>query len=218
MSTVFLFADEAGDFNFSRQPKASKYYIICTVATTSCDVANDLLMLKRRLAWKGAPLRDYFHCSEDKQEIRDAVFETISHHDFTVQATIMEKSKAQPQVRPTDERFYQYGWLYHLRHSNKRFLSPLDSIQITAASIGSKAKRVAFEDGVRDVCRQIIPKDRFRTAFWPCQTDPCLQLADYCTWAIQRKWERGSSRSYDLIAKRINYEYELWEHGEVHYY
>src|SRR6185437_3685642 len=112
MSTVFLFANEAGDFNFTRQPKASKYYIICTVATTSCDVANDLLMLKRRLAWKGAPLRDYFHCSKDKQEIRDAVFETISHHDFTVQATIMEKSKAQPQVRPTDE-LWEHGEVHY---------------------------------------------------------------------------------------------------------
>lgn len=175
-------------------------------------------MLRRRLAWKGTPIRDFFHCTYDRQEVRDAVFDLISKHDFTVQATIMEKSKAQPQTRTTEDRFYQYGWLYHLRHSSKRFLSANDSIQVTAATIGKKAKRITFEDAVRDVCQQIIPKKRFRTAFWPSETDPCLQLADYCTWAIQRKWERDDARSYELIAKKINYEYELWEHGTIHYY
>lgn len=215
---MFLFADEAGDFCFKPGDGPSKYYILCTVATTSCGIGQELLMLKRRLAWKGAPIRDHFHCTYDRQEVRDAVFELISQHDFTVQATVMEKSKAQPQTRTTEDRFYQYGWLYHLRHASKRFLSPNDSIQVTAATIGKRAKRITFEDAVKDVCQQIISKKRFRTAFWPSETDPCLQLADYCTWAIQRKWERGDARSYDLIAKKINYEYELWEHGTTHYY
>lgn len=159
-----------------------------------------------------------FHCTYDKQAVRDAVYDMISRHDFTVQATIMEKSKAQPQVRKTEDRFYKYAWLYHLRHSSNRFLSSNDSLMVTAATIGKAAKRVSFEDSVRDVCKQIVPNKSLRTAFWPSQTDPCLQLADYCTWAIQRKWERGDARSYDLIAKKINYEFNLWEHGNTHYY
>jgi hypothetical protein len=48
--------------------------------------------------------------------------------------------------------------------------------------------------------------------------DPCLQAADYCTWAIQKKWERGNVRSYDLIAKRITRERDLWAHGPKHHY
>ncbi|MBB3990624.1 hypothetical protein GGR19_002044 [Croceicoccus naphthovorans] len=130
----------------------------------------------------------------------------------------MEKSKAQPQTRTTEDRFYQYGWLYHLKHSSPKFLGPNDSIQVTAATIGKKAKRVSFEDAVRDVCKQIIPKKRVRTAFWPAETDPCLQIADYCCWAIQRKWEKGDSRSYDHIAKKVNYEFDLWSHGKHHYF
>ncbi|WP_221403549.1 hypothetical protein, partial [Croceicoccus naphthovorans] len=167
---------------------------------------------------KGSPIRDCFHCTYDKQEVRDEVFTLLSEQDFTVQATIMEKSKAQPQTRTTEDRFYQYGWLYHLKHSSPKFLGPNDSIQVTAATIGKKAKRVSFEDAVRDVCKQIIPKKRVRTAFWPAETDPCLQIADYCCWAIQRKWEKGDSRSYDHIAKKVNYEFDLWSHGKHHYF
>ena len=175
-------------------------------------------MLKRRMAWKGAPIRDSFHCTYDRQEVRDEVFSLLATQDFTVQATIMEKSKAQPQTRTSEDRFYQYGWLYHLKHSSPKFLAANDSIQVTAATIGKKAKRVSFEDAVRDVCRQIIPKKRVRTAFWPAETDPCLQIADYCTWAIQRKWEKGDCRSYDQIAKKVNYEFDLWAHGNHHHF
>jgi hypothetical protein len=46
------------------------------------------------------------------------------------------------------------------------------------------------------------------------------ELADYCAWALQRKYESGGKdcRSYDLIANRITYEYDLWERGNRHYY
>ena len=54
----------------------------------------------------------------------------------------------------------------------------------------------------------------------PSHADPCLQVADYCAWAIQRRWESGKQdiRSYDLIKDRITYEYDLFEKGTDHYY
>lgn len=33
--------------------------------------------------------------------------------------------------------------------------------------------------------------------------EPCLVVADYCTWAIQRKWERNDARSQILLADKI---------------
>lgn len=218
MSHLFLFADEAGDFAFRRGPNISKYYVVCTVTMASCEVGTELLALRRRLAWKRAPLKDYFHATVDAQAVRSAVFDVLTGAEFNIQATIMEKSKAQPQTRISEARFYQYGWHYHFDNSAGRYLSPDLTLMITVASIGTKRKRIDFEDAVRDVVSQKIPRRQWRTAFWPCQTDPCLQVADYCTWAIQRKWESGDSRSYDLIKNKINYEYELWQKGTVHYY
>ncbi len=62
------------------------------------------------------------------------------------------------------------------------------------------------------------PTKKWATDFWPSGADPCLQVADYCAWAIQRKWEKGDARSYDLIKDRITYEYDLWKKGEIHHY
>ena len=56
------------------------------------------------------------------------------------------------------------------------------------------------------------------THFCPAATDPCIQVADYCAWAIQRKWELDDDRSYVLIADHITAEYDLFKGGNEHYY
>jgi hypothetical protein len=102
MSRLFIFADEAGCFNFSRKPGASRYYIVCTISCASCsNLGSSLLELRRSLIWEKAPIGEYFHASEDKQVVRDRVFTTLQQHDFSIAATIMEKSKALPRIRPT---------------------------------------------------------------------------------------------------------------------
>lgn len=45
------------------------------------------------------------------------MFNILKNHPIRVDVTLLEKSKAQPQVRETDERFYQHAWFYHLRTS-----------------------------------------------------------------------------------------------------
>ena len=48
--------------------------------------------------------------------------------------------------------------------------------------------------------------------------DPCLQIADYCCWAIQRKWESGDDRSYVLIKDKIQSDFNAFARGKTVYY
>jgi hypothetical protein len=48
------------------------------------------------------------------------------------------------------------------------------------------------------------------TALWRAAVEPCLQVADYCCWAVHRKWERNDKRSYELISDRIDSEFALF--------
>jgi hypothetical protein len=215
-----IFADEAGDLVFTRGQNISKYFIVCAVSMDDCRLGDDLLSLRRQLAWDRVPLGDYFHATTESQAVRDRVFAFLQDREFTVYAQVLEKSKAQPKIRPTEERFYQYAWLYLLRYCMHRIVKKDDEFVITSASLGTKAKRKLFYGAVTDVVSQTTktPFAKYRTASWSAQSDPCLQIADYCAWAIQRKWERGDARSYDLIKHRISYEYDTWRHGTTHYY
>ncbi len=191
---------------------------MCTIAVDDCNIGHELIDLKRELIWRGEKVRGFFHAVNDLPPIRDAVYDLIDDQDFTIQATIMEKSKAFARVRETDERFFQYGWLYHFKNAFNNHVSATDELQITAASIGTKKGQRAYSSAVNDVIQQHLPREQWQTTFPPSAADPCLQIADYCTWAIQRKWEIGKEDRYSQISDKITYEYDLWERGKAHQY
>jgi hypothetical protein len=108
MARLYFFADEAGCFNFS--PTGSRYFIVCTISADACSaLGSALLNLRRDLIWEKAPVGEFFHASPDRQVVRDRVFAVLQAQDFKIQATVMEKCKAQPQTRTTRDRFYKYG-------------------------------------------------------------------------------------------------------------
>ena len=59
---------------------------------------------------------------------------------------------------------------------------------------------------------ELTPRGR---ALW---RDPGLWLADYCAWAILRKWERGDTQWYDVVASKIRSEFDLWRQSRTVYY
>lgn len=219
MTRKYIYADEAGDFEFARKQNVSKYFIICTIVLENPEWGHQLLDLRRELIWRDQTMGDYFHCCEDKQPVRDAVFDLIRSAPIKIGATILEKSKAQAQVRENNARFYKYGWYFHLSGVAPKVAVPGDELLFTTASLGTKKERAIFTAAVNDVVQQRAYRAAaYKTHFCPSMADPCLQIADYCTWAIQRKWERNDTRSYDIISNLVDHEYETWKYGTTHYY
>jgi hypothetical protein len=109
------------------------------------------------------------------------------------------------------------AWYLHFKFVAPRIVTSTDRLLVTAASLGTRKKRADFHYAVKRVAAQVAPVTH-QVAFWPYESDPCLQVADYCTWAIQRKWERGDARSHALIASKINTEFDVWEIGRTYYY
>ncbi len=164
----------------------------------------------------GQHLDRVFHATEDPQAVRDEVFALLVDMDCWVDATILEKRKAQPHLRE-EASLYKMAWYLHFKHLAWTMRSS-DRLFVAASSLGTKKARGALHTAVDDVVRQLSPCDSHRVAFWPAESDPCLQVVDYCTWAIQRKWERTDSRSHALIAPKIRSEFDAWERGTTIYY
>lgn len=199
------------------RPGASRYFVLTTVRIDDHSIGDELLSLRRRLAWDGMDIHQHFHATEDRQAIRDEVFRVISDHHLRVDTTILDKPKTQPHVRATEARFYKTAWYYHMKHVTPRVATPEDEMLVIAASVGTQKKRAIFRRAVEDVMKQ-LKWGMFRLAYWPAAIDPCLQVADYLSWAVQRKWERGDTRSYDLVKDMISSEYDLFAAGKIQYY
>ncbi len=219
MARICVFADEFGNFDFSLKVGASRYFGLVTATFFDDQKARaDLQDLRFDLAWEGVTHSGPFRASTEQQGIRDRVFAVLEPHNFRVDATILEKRKTNPQIRLSRTSFYHYAWWLHMRYVAPRIASADDQLLVIAASIGTKKELESFRGGVRDVMRQVSPSFTTATAQWPANADTGLQIADYCGWAIQRKWESGDIRSYDLIHDKIRSEFDAFSPGSKYYY
>lgn len=215
MGRKYLFVDEAGNFDFSA--RGSKYFILTSVALDGCTVGDELLELRRVLIWEGIELSDAFHATSEKQAVRDRVYALLQGHRFRIDATIFEKCKTQPS-RQSEEALYALAWYQHMKYVAPRIAHADDELMVVGASISTNRRRADFARAVAEVVHQTARTATVRTAYWPANTDPCLQVADYCCWAIQRKWERDDPRSYVLIQDKIRSEFEPFRVGRTIYY
>lgn len=108
----YVFADEAGNFDFSQKPSASRYFVLCTVTMDTCAAGDKVLSLRRELGWRGVHLEQVFHASDDPQAVRDEMFALLGAEDIRVDATVLEKRKAQPHLQ-SERDLYKMAWFLH---------------------------------------------------------------------------------------------------------
>ena len=215
---TYIYADESGNFDFSRNPGATRYFLLTTVVINDHSLEAELLELRRELAWEGVHIRRGFHAANDLQRVRNRVYEALRNCDIRIDATILEKRKAEPRLRQTDGDFYGFAWYQHLRQVLRE--TPMNSGEtlITAASIGTNEMDANLQSAVQAVSSEECPNATVRATMWSAASAPNLQIADYCSWAIFRKWERFDTRSYDIIREKVVTEHDLFESGNAHYY
>ena len=216
MADRFVFADESGNFDFSLNAGASRYFILTTVTMADCRPGDALAHLRRDLTWQGLDVSKPFHACEDTPAIRNAVFRLLMTQPIRIDATALEKRKAEPHLH--DElALYKMGWWLHFKHVAPLVATEQDRLLVVAASLGTKKTRQLFNSAVDDVVAQVSPA-RHRVAFWTADSDPCIQLADYCCWAVQRAWERNDRSFLELLGNKISSNKDIFETGTTHYY
>lgn len=118
-SSLYIFLDEGGDLNFSQS--GTKFFTLtCVTKCRPFALDDHLLSLKYDLLEEGLGL-ERFHASEDRQHVRNRVFEKIANSlkSFRIDSIVVEKRKTQPQLR-VEETFYAVMLGYLLKHVFKK--------------------------------------------------------------------------------------------------
>ena len=216
---LYIFLDEGGDFNFS--PSGTRFFTLTSIAKIRpFNVSRALHSLKYDLMEEGIDI-EHFHASEDKQRTRDKVFEIIQSNlkVQVIDSLIVEKVKTGPALQ-VPATFYprMIGYLikFVLQSSD---LSGISEVIIVTDSIPLQKKRKAIEKAIKMTLRAELPSAvSFRVMHHASKSCIGLQIADYCNWAIFRKWERADTRSYDLIKHGIRSEFDIFRNGTRRYY
>ncbi len=216
---IYIFLDEAGNLDFSNN--GTEYFILTSLAIERpFQGYKEMVELRYDLLEFGFNI-ELFHASEDKQAIRDRVFDIICEKQdaYRFDSLIVEKRKTGPALQ-TIKRFYPEMVGYLLKYILKEIdLTRYSEVIVITDTIPLKKKRRVIEGETKRLLKQYVPKNKkFRVMHHSSRSNICLQIIDYCCWAIFRKWERNDERSYKLIKNGLANEYEIFRRENRKYY
>jgi hypothetical protein len=210
---VFAFLDEAGEYTF--HAKSGSYLVYTGVITATPTLfGHEFAALKYELLMQGHCI-ERFHASEDKQFVRDRVFDIMAaSNDFVIHSIIVRKNKIHP-------RLYKHGVYSVAYRTMLKYLvggGKVDRAHIIVDTVPDKQQQTALKQTLKLRAEEAMGQIPFSINHHSSAAHSMLQVADYCAWATQKKWQSGDVRSYDSLRGKIRNEFDLYRKGETDYY
>lgn len=219
MATLHVALDESGDLSFN--PSGSRYYVFAAAWTYDpAPLAQALTDLRFSLLKKGENIQA-FHAHEDRQANRDAVVETLASHDnWRFAANVVYKPKVNPAIRDSYHFYPKFASMV-LRFIFRGCLRRgTDAVLIFTDALPVKRHRESAEKAIKKACRAELDSGiRFESYHHPRASNVWIQVADYCSWAVYRKWQHGDTRTFDQLRIRLaKDELDVLASGDTVYY
>lgn len=234
--TLYIFIDEAGNFDFT--PDGTKFFVLTAITTTQpLKSRNYFLELKYKLLKAGFN-QEYFHATEDKQEVRDLIFNKIKElDDFDIDCVLAQKNKTNPSlyiehdawqkeggeiVLKTvhyEEKFYKLISQTLLQYIFNRYqnFNTVNEIVVVLGSLFTNKKRGYILKSLKQYLKLKFKKPSYIYFHRACADINC-QLADYCGWAVFVKIERNECRPSEVIGKKLKSRFDIFARGDTEYY
>jgi hypothetical protein len=211
LATLHIHIDESGNFVFS--PKGSRFYIFTTAWTynpspLAASLSNMRFQLIKEGHFRLGVIDDLcgFHACNDPKPRRNAVIQRIIQHgDWNFASLIVEKNHVNPVLYDPNE-FYPKFLKMVLRFVLKGRVRPLTQqvlIYTDTLPMGSKKESSAVNTTIKSECQKQLNGVPFRVMHHTGDSNYWIQVADYCSWAINRKYECGETEAYDLLRPRL---------------
>jgi len=220
MSYLYVFIDVSGNYDFS--PSGTMSMVI---TSTLCSDINpgvlELYAVKHEIIDQGIDI-EYFHAAEDRQPVRDKVFNVISGlTHLRIDSIIVEKSKVDPNLRPLN-RFYPTMVEYLLQY-------PFDprGIDVTLFDkvlifMDRESARIREKEALMKAVKLSLARHLrgvpYTLSMHSSASHPYLQIVDYCSWAVYVKWERGEFRPFNQINNLVRSEFLIYQNKKAKWY
>ena len=215
---TYIFLDEAGNLDFSRN--GTPYFILTSVSMRRPFPIYRELDACRHDCLEDGPGMEYFHCSEDSPRVRSRIFGLIAEslQSIRIDCLVVEKRKTGPPLQDVT-RFYPEMLGYLLKFVVLQLGKDAEDVIVITDTVPVNRKRRAIEKGVQSALTEMLPREsRYRILHHASRSHYGLQVADYCCWAVFRKWQRGETEYYDRIKEGIQSEFDIFQSGKRHYY
>lgn len=214
---LYVFVDESGNLDFTS--KGTRHYVLAAVTAWSpLDSSSALQKLKYKLIALGNGGDEYqcFHASEDRQGVRDQVFDLINNlQNINVNYIYAEKNKTHPSYQ--NSKFYSLlgsALAKYLLIVNKQ--SPYEKVIIIFDKALPNKDRNNFLKEVKPKLKNVGKP--YAIYFHQTMSDFNGQIADYFAWSKYISLERNEKRPLESISNIPSQSFDIFSKGENRYY
>jgi hypothetical protein len=224
MADIYIYADETGNLDYSPAgiSRASSYFGFGTAIFTGHhgeELWRGLALRSRVERGDGhghVTIRNGFHAVRDSNRTRAEMFNEIANQSPRVDATLLLKRNAFPEVVRKGEMYlYKLAWYLHFQALAPCVSEPGDHLFVIVATLGTKKRQTQARKALHEVCTQ-MNRD-FTLCTWDAGTSWGLQVADYALWSIQRRQE-GSPGTWwhDYVKNHTHHVNFPWGDDQQH--
>jgi hypothetical protein len=212
---LFAFLDESGHYQYNHEH--GNFLIFAAVITADPMLfTTEFGTLKYELLGQGCCL-SRFHACEDLQPTRDRVFAVMrASNQYAVHSIVVRKNRVNPSL-------YKYGVYSIAYRTMLKYLiwnRRIDRLHIIVDTVPDKSQQVALKKNLKNRAEEVLIPARipFTIDHHDSSAHALLQAADYCAWAIYKKWHSKELRPYQQISARIKNEFDIYAQGDQVYY
>lgn len=232
-NNTYFFVDESGDTTFyNRNGKwivgshngSSKILLMGFIRTNEPDFLRRKLNELKKDILSDSYLKDIpsikktkisFHAKDDCPEVRYKVFTLLKDLPFSCNIIVARKTeKVFKKFSGNTQELYDSL----ITHLFKNVLQLSNNNYIYIATRGSKKRQIPLEEAIHnsilytesklnhklDSTQRILPQTP--------SGEVCLQIVDYCNWAIQRAFTQNDTRYYNFLKEKFRLIVDLYDY------
>lgn len=208
---TYIFLDESGNFDFGIT--GTRYFILTSVSLNRPFSMTNALDTYRHECLEFGLDMESFHCANDNRHVRGRVFDLIAHHldNIRIDCLVVEKRKASPFLRKGSSLYpWMLGRLLRFVVGKESDRGARQFLVITDRLPFRGKRREAGIVARRTLARTLSVGTRIQTFHHTSCSHYGLQLADYCSWAMFRKWEKGDPTYRNRIDFAVRGELDIF--------
>lgn len=202
----FIFLDESGDLGFDPRKKNSSYFVITVISTDNKkpmekivkNVHSTLRKKVKRLS--GGILHSY----KEKSTTRNRLLKLLAKKDCSIITIYLNKAKVHTKLQ--DEKHVLYNYVTNIlldRIMTKKLVDKKSPIILVAAK--RETNKFLNQNFKNYLVKQIQDNHKLdiQIEIKTPNEEKALQLVDFASWAIFRKYELGDKSYYNLIKSKV---------------
>jgi len=199
--------DESGDLGFNFKKKRTSRYFVVTFLCVARKGPVEKIVKKVFHRFSKAEIKRHhgvLHCTKEHPRTRMQVLQALSQKDVTILTVYLNKKKVYTRLH--DEKHVLYNYVTNIlmdRLYSKKLMPTHEPIHLIASR---RETNQFLNDNFKDyLSRQVKENHQIKMdiSIKMPSAEKCLQLADFVSWAIFRKWEANDESYCNLIRHKI---------------